>query len=51
MQMDKARFSQEYSSYWKNDIVPQILEIPGWVDVLDVQIYETDPITEKSLLK
>ena len=50
MQMDKARFSQEYSSYWKNDIMPQILEIPGWVDVLDVQLYETDPITGEVII-
>ena len=50
MQMDKARFSQEYSSYWKNDIMPQILEIPGWVDILDVQLYETDPITGEVII-
>ena len=50
MQMNKAQFSQEYSSYWKNDIMPQILEIPGWVDVLDVQLYETDPITGQVII-
>lgn len=48
-QMDKARFSQEYSSYWKNEIMPQILEIPGWIDVLDIELYETDPITGEVL--
>ncbi len=44
-QMSKKTFSQKYAQYWLLDIRPQIYEIPGWVNPLDVQYYETDPIT------
>ena len=45
MQMDKKRFSEEYANYWTEFIMPQILNLPGWIDILDVPLYEIDPIT------
>ncbi|MDG2164798.1 MAG: TonB-dependent receptor plug domain-containing protein, partial [Flavobacteriales bacterium] len=45
MQMDKKRFSEEYANYWTESIMPQILDLPGWIDILDVPLYEIDPIT------
>ena len=50
MQMDKKRFSEEYANYWTQEIIPQILEIPGWIDILDIELYETDPITGNPLI-
>lgn len=45
MQMDRKRFAEEYANYWTESIMPQILELPGWVNILDVPLYETDPVT------
>ena len=45
MQMDKKRFAEEYANYWTESIMPQIIELPGWINILDVPLYETDPIT------
>lgn len=45
MQMDKKRFAEEYANYWIKSVMPQILELPGWIDILDVPLYQTDPIT------
>ena len=50
MQMSKKKFSEEYSGYWTQSIIPQILEIPGWVDVLDIPFFETDPVTGEVII-
>ena len=50
MQMSKKKFSEEYSGYWTQSIIPQILEIPGWIDVLDIPFFETDPVTGETIL-
>jgi outer membrane receptor protein involved in Fe transport len=40
MQMSKKKFSEEYSGYWTQSIIPQILEIPGWINVLDIPFFK-----------
>ena len=50
MQMSKKKFSEEYSGYWTQSIIPQILEIPGWIDVLDIPFFETDPVSGETLI-
>jgi outer membrane receptor protein involved in Fe transport len=50
MQMSKKKFSEEYSGYWTQSIIPQILEIPGWIDVLDIPFFETDPVTGETII-
>ena len=35
-------WSRNYGNYWTTDIYPKILELPGWVDVNDVQMFQTD---------
>ena len=49
LHLSKKQFSEEYYGYWISDIMPQILEIPGWIDVFDIQLYETDPVTGEVL--
>jgi iron complex outermembrane receptor protein len=35
-------WSQAYGTYWTTDIYPKILGLPGWIDINDLQYYETD---------
>jgi len=35
-------WSQAYGTYWTTDIYPKIANLPGWVDINDLQYYETD---------
>ena len=35
-------WSQAYGTYWTTDIKPKIMQLPGWIDVNDIQIFQTD---------
>ena len=35
-------WSQAYGTFWTTDIYPKIANLPGWVDINDLQYYETD---------
>ena len=37
-----SEWSRKYGNYWTTDIYPKILEFPGWIDINDIQYYETD---------
>ena len=40
--LSDSDWSRKYGNYWTTDIYPKILELPGWVDINDLQYYETD---------
>ena len=35
-------WSQAYGTFWTTDIYPKIANLPGWVDINELQYYETD---------
>lgn len=38
MHMSDIDWSKEYGTYWREEIYPQILEIPGWVNIDSIDI-------------
>lgn len=35
-------WSQAYGTFWTTDIYPKIANLPGWIDINELQYYETD---------
>ena len=39
--MSDSDWSKAYGTYWTTDINPKIEQLPGWIHIDDVQLYET----------